>query len=238
MLRKIINKLAPQPKNDYLLSEELFVRKRLRILERYGINTILDVGANTGQYATQTLSGGFKGSIISFEPLPNEFAEIERKAKDFTWKAYNYALGDENGDAEINYSENSYSSSLLELKQETVDAIPATRVVNKIAIKVFRLDHVWDSLNIQGRNIFLKIDAQGFEEKVLIGAGKKLEQVKGIQLEMSLRQLYEGEKLYDEMIRFLKQQGFTLCLVDSGYMNEQTDELLQMDGVFMRIGQP
>ncbi len=81
-----------------------------------GITTVLDVGANVGQFAELLRLMGYRGKIISFEPLRAAYQELAAKAAaDGNWEAHNFALGMQCGHATINVSNYSVLSSLLPL---------------------------------------------------------------------------------------------------------------------------
>ena len=74
-------------------------------METCGINVVLDVGANVGQYGTGLRNVGYTGRIVSFEPLSTEFKQLSAKATaDGAWQSLNFALGDVDGSSEINVS--------------------------------------------------------------------------------------------------------------------------------------
>ena len=99
--------------------------RRARLLKDYRIDLVLDVGANTGQYARQLRELGYKGRIVSFEPLSSAVAELRRAAAyDANWQVRNHACGAENGKREIRVAANSQSSSFLPMKAEHLDAFP------------------------------------------------------------------------------------------------------------------
>jgi hypothetical protein len=80
----------------------------------------------------------------------------------------------------------------------------------------------------------LKIDTQGFEKQVIDGAANSLKHITGIQLEMSLLELYSGEMLFSEMINYIQDRGFSLYSLENGYVETSTSRLLQVDGIFFR----
>ena len=82
--------------------------------------------------------------------------------------------------------------------------------------------------------VFLKIDTQGYEAEVLAGAARLLERLAGIQLEMALVPLYEGERPFRAMLDELAALGFEPWLFLPGYFERKLARQLQVDGVFMR----
>ena len=210
--------------------------RRQHLLRRYDIDTVLDVGANTGQYAIELREDlKFAGNIVSFEPMGAEFKVLQQKARrDRKWKTFNYALGDEDGMSEINVAGNSYSSSMLEMLPAHVKAAPDSVYVGQEKIVVRKLDSMIDSVCSVDDNIYLKMDVQGFERRVLLGAEQSLRRIRTIQLEMSLRPLYEGELPFGEMHGVLLAKGFQLVSLEQGFADVETGHLLQIDGVYRR----
>jgi len=230
-LKKIINLF----KVDIIKYPNSDLRRRKKLMHNFKINKILDVGANTGQYASLTRKLGFKGEIVSFEPLLKAYQSLVLKSlKDKKWETYNFALGDKTEDAFINISKNVYSSSILEITQNHLQGAPESSYIEKEKIKVKELGDIYNDLVEDSDIVFLKIDVQGFEKNVIEGAHNILHKIKGIQLEMSIVELYKGEMLLFEMINFLGTYGFKLYSLENGFYNDNTGQLLQVDGIFFR----
>ena len=81
--------------------------------------------------------------------------------------------------------------------------------------------------------LFFKIDTQGYEFEVLKGAEKVLNRFQGILVEVSLIELYEGQKSWLEIFEFIQSHGFKLWS-DRGFSNKTNDKLLQLDLCFFR----
>ena len=99
---------------------------------------------------------------------------------------------------------------------------------------VEKLDTIFEDLKIKGKNIYLKIDTQGYEKMVLDGAVESLKNITGIQIEMALIPSYEGSLTFEEMSANLKNLGFKLTTIESGHYNKKTGKLLEVDGVFFK----
>lgn len=231
LIKKIINPF----KIDIIKYPNSDLRRRKKLFKQFRINKILDVGANTGQYAKLIRKLGFDGEIISFEPLTKAYNQLVLNAiKDKKWKTYNLALGNKEEELELNISRNVYSSSILEITAKHINSAPESDYIDKERVKVKKLDILYDKLVAEGDIVFLKIDVQGFEKNVLEGAIKILPKLKGIQLEMSIIELYKGEMLFSEMVNFLEKQGFKLYSLENGFYNNNTGQLLQVDGIFFK----
>mgnify|MGYP005631354269 CR=1 FL=1 len=206
------------------------------LLENHNIDTIIDCGANNGLYGKNLRKQGFKGEIISFEPIKKIFESLKGKSqKDKYWSAYNYALGDTNKRSTINISGNLSSSSLLEILPQHIESEPKSKVIAKEEIEIKSLSSIFDELNLNNKSIYFKIDVQGFEDKVLDGAEDIISKIKGIQIEMSLVPLYGKSILMPEMINRMKRYGFELMGVLPVFWDKSTQQMLQVDGVFFKI---
>ncbi|MBW1992307.1 MAG: FkbM family methyltransferase [Deltaproteobacteria bacterium] len=209
--------------------------RRLRLMQHYGINLIVDVGAGEGQYAVLMRQRGYRGRIVSFEPLSASFAALQAKARrDSAWEAVNLALGDHNGEAILNIAEHAVASSLLPIYPEIVSFYPGGRPVASERVSVRTLDAVIsDYLRPEDRP-FLKLDTQGYEKRVLEGAQASLPRFLGLQLELSLRPLYQGEASFLETLDYTLSQGFTLMALEPGFSHPETGRMLQVDALFFR----
>lgn len=211
---------------------------RKNVLIEKKIDVLFDVGANAGQYAQDARRQGYKGQIISFEPLPEAHKKlIKNSKKDPLWIVHGrIALGSKRGSGIINVSENSYSSSFLNITQKLLSNTPDTRYVKKINVEITTLDSVFNSYVKKSNKVFLKIDTQGFESEVLKGSDKNLRNLSGIQLELSTESLYQKQKTYEYFLTFLRKYNFHLWSIIPGYWNTKTGQMLQFDGIFIKKG--
>jgi FkbM family methyltransferase len=205
-------------------------------LQVFGIDCVLDIGANQGQFASGIRRCGYAGRIISFEPLTSAHkALLSASAGDALWEIYpRCALGERTGEAEINIAGNSESSSMLPMLEAHRRAAPQSAYLGKEVVKVRTLDEVAAPYLEDARAVFLKIDTQGFEWQVLDGARATLPHVKGILVELSLLPLYEGQHLWREVIARLETEGYTLWALKPVFSDMASGRTLQMDGIFYR----
>lgn len=212
---------------------EAHAPKLLKLMEKCGVDLVLDVGANTGQFARWLRKGGFRGEIISFEPLSDAFAALERAcAQDGNWSCHKLALGEDNGTATINISLNSASSSLLRSRDWATAVEPGIAYVGQETVDVRRLDEFLPSLT-DARRIFLKIDTQGFERHVLEGARDVMSRIAMVQLELAWTPAYEGQAELSEMAGLMREQGFVPILIEPAW-TDKNGTLREMDVVFVR----
>jgi FkbM family methyltransferase len=209
--------------------------RRMRLLEAYGIDLVLDVGANVGQYASELRSLGYRGRIVSFEPLSGAFAILQqRAARDERWTAVHAGLGAAAGKAIINIAGNSQSSSLLPMLETHVRAAPESAYVGTEEITLDTLASALEKHATPPVRALVKIDAQGYERKILDAGGPAFDRVVGAQLEMSLTPLYQGEFLIAPMIEYMAARGMQLMSIEPGYADPENGRLLQADGLFFR----
>jgi len=206
------------------------------MLSAHGVGTVLDVGANTGQYAKNLRDAGFKGRIVSFEPTSEAHSQLCRVARsDSMWTvAERMAIGDWDGRTQIHVANNSVSSSLLPMLASHRTAAPESGFVATEAVAIVRLDSIAPRFLQDDKSIFIKIDVQGFEKKVLEGAPKLLQRTVGLQIELSLTPLYDGETLFQPMVEYLRAMDFDLWGLIPGFIDKRNGRLLQVDGIFFQ----
>jgi FkbM family methyltransferase len=204
-------------------------------LRWFGADTVLDVGANIGQYADALRASGFDGQIYSFEPLAGAYRQLERRAaKDARWTAVHSAVGAQAGTLEIHVAANSHSSSALAMNSTHLDAAPQSRTVGTESAAVTTLADVVRRYGIEPERTLLKIDTQGYEAPVLDGAGELLGRFALVQLELSFVPLYDGQALYPELVARLEGLGFEWYGVDAAFVDPRSGRMLQVDGLFAR----
>jgi FkbM family methyltransferase len=209
--------------------------ERARLLRERHIDLVLDVGANEGLYAARLRADGYRGRIVSFEPLSAAFAKLERaSAGDTLWQALHTALGSRRGNALLNVAGNWASSSLLPMDARLPKIEPRTAYVATEEVGVETLDDLRPSLVRPDDRVLLKVDVQGYELEVLRGAQRTLGQVEAAQVELSLVPLYDGAPSPDEVTRFLEARGLSRRAEEPAWRHPQTGEVLQVDALFVR----
>lgn len=206
------------------------------MLASHRVDVVLDAGANIGQFALGLRRAGYAGRIVSFEPLPDAWRQLNDAARrDPRWDVPPaVALGATDGQVEINVAGNSVSSSILEMLHSHASAAPASRYVARERVPLRRLDSLAPGLVAPDAAPFLKIDTQGYETQVLDGASQLLERAAGLQLELSLVPLYAGQALYRELMDRLDAAGFDLWALWPGFTDPDNGRMLQVDAVFFR----
>jgi FkbM family methyltransferase len=199
------------------------------------IDLVVDVGANVGQYAQRIRTAGYEGRIVSFEPLSDAFETLSRNAADDPrWEVHRLALGEEDARAEINISANSWSSSLLPMRDQHLDSAPESAYIGREEVRTVPLASLWEDIASGAREPWLKLDVQGYELHVLRGAEKCLDAMRVIQAELELVPLYEGDPSWRSVLDWLQDRGFSLGGVEPGFEDPRSGRLLQFDGTFLR----
>jgi FkbM family methyltransferase len=206
-------------------------------LEKFNVDLVFDIGANVGQFASKLRSIGYNGRIVSFEPLREAHEQLQKKSyNDSKWIVHSpIAIGDFDGEIEINVSGNSVSSSVLPMLDAHSTAAAESAYVSKEKVSIKQFDSIACDYIPKGVNFFVKIDTQGFEWQVLDGAKLTLKSAKGILCELSLVPLYKGGRLWRDIIDRLQSEGFTLWAIQPGFTNPADGRTLQIDAIFFRI---
>jgi FkbM family methyltransferase len=187
-------------------------RQMGELLRALRINCVLDVGAFHGEYAAQMRSWGFAGRLISFEPVPDAFEQLQRSmGHDPLWQGKPYGLSDASGVARMNTYAVGQFNSLLSLKAESESAYKLDSSRNgTVNIQLHRLDEVLPDLlrDLPDPRVFVKTDTQGHDTKVIQGASGVLHDIVGFQAELPAVKLYEGMASMSEALDLFGELGF------------------------------
>jgi FkbM family methyltransferase len=235
ILKKIFRSIGFEVNRYNALDSDSALLQQFLVCQQ--IDLVLDVGANTGQYASMLRNLGYKNKIISFEPQEEAYSYLStNSAKDKLWDiAPRSAIGAEDDEIVINLSKNSFSSSVLPILDSLIEYAPETEYFGKETVPLFKLDTITKPYSLESFNsILLKIDVQGFEKSVIQGSLEILPLVNALQLELSLVPLYENQVLLYEMIGILSELGFEAYAIIPGFTDIKTGRMLQVDGIFIR----
>lgn len=205
------------------------------LIKKYKITTILDIGANQGQFALKIHEELPEAYIYSFEPLKDCYDILVQnlEKKQIKFKAFNFALGDVNGETKIQLNNFSPSSSILHITNAHKKLYPKSKETNERTIIVKRLDDVANELRLTD-NILIKIDVQGFEDRVIKGGTQVISRAKIVLIENSFIPLYENQALFDDIHKLLTNLGFSYYSHGDQHWNEKTNELVYEDSIYIR----
>lgn len=226
------------PKGLLLRSKGIVVDTYLSLNEPWfhnlEIKTVLDIGANIGRFS-KTLNHLLPNAqIYAFEPLPKCFDQLNSlMAGCKNFKSFNIGLGEANDTLEIEQNDFSPSSSFLQMTKTHIDAFPFTSQKSIIEVPVRRLDDVMKDY-ILNKNIMIKVDVQGFEEKVILGGQNTFEQANLLLLELSYQELYYGQPLFGDIYNYVIQMGFKFHGTLAQMKSPINKELLDADCLFIK----
>ncbi len=198
------------------------------------VRTVIDVGAHTGEFALAVSNALPDAHVLCFEPLVACQALLRKNAAKLAHcEVSDCALGDANETTIMHCNAFTPCSSLLPMLPLHTRAFPQSFSVRTERVKVRRLDDV-----LRGRilepNVFLKIDVQGYEDRVFSGAAETLKSVQGILVETTLTALYEKQLLLPQITKLLEQHGFRHAGDYGDIRHMLTGEVLQRDTLFLR----
>lgn len=198
-------------------------------------STIIDVGANVGQFSVAS-SHLFKNvQIYGFEPVPESFEKLSKNVSKLDRVTIHaLALGEQAGHIVFHVNSHSHSSSALPLTKHHLMAFPHAKEDKVITVPVTTLDNISNELNLVSP-VLLKLDVQGYEANVLKGAVETLKSVDYVLLEASFKPMYEGELLFTEIVELMQDYGFKFLRPVDFLSDDKTGEILQIDALFQKI---
>lgn len=217
-------------KNHQVLSRHL-----PHVLKQQNIHTVIDVGANAGQFSSNLRAGGFSGTIVAFEPIPAMAKVLQQRfAADRLFRVHNCGLGEEEGEMNLNVFEGNDFSSFLSTNEQSKKFFQKhTELKEVIKVPVHRLDQI-GGIDNKADNLLLKLDTQGFDLKVFAGATALLPQIKAVLIECSVIPLYEGMPDFLASLQAFRSAGF----LPSGFFPVSRDKtsmaIIEFDCVLVR----
>lgn len=210
-------------------------RHLLQILDKHAIDTVIDVGANAGQFSLRLRAAGFSGRIEAFEPIPAMARELaERFAADRLFTTHHCGLAEQDGAMELNVLAGSDFSSFLKTNENSEQYFPErTGLKEIIKVPVKRLDGI-EGIAQQESRLLLKLDTQGFDLQVFSGATALLPRIKAVLIECSVIPLYQGTPGFIESLTVFQAAGF----LPSGFFPVSRDKttlaIIEFDCMLVR----
>lgn len=205
-------------------------------LKEYQFNQLIDIGANIGQFASEFRKIYPKTHIVSFEPISNVYQQLADNFKfDTYFSSLNFGLGDADETLQININSNVASSSILELNHFHKEAHPTFLETTKESIRVAQLD----TLLVQNKfeikdNCFVKIDVQGYEDRVIRGGKQALSKAKMVMIETSFEEVYKNLATYNTIVDLMKEIGFRVLCINQVAHQKKDGKPLYADVYFVK----
>ena len=206
------------------------------ILRRLDITCVFDVGANLGQYAASLREHGYRGRIVSFEPVPQLAEQLRERARDDgDWRVYDVALGEEEGTAQMNAVPGAMSSLLTPSEFGRNWSANLTKVRPEM-VTVRRLDSVYAeaTAGIAEPRVYLKMDTQGYDVETFRGAGGCLDDVLALQSEVACVPIYDGMRRLPEMLAVYEDAGFEISGMYPVTIHRRSLRVIEFDMVMVR----
>ena len=225
-----INNLFNQKKKH-----RVFDGKLVYGLEKNKIDCFIDIGANYGQTALEIMKWGYKNEIISIEPVKECHDKLIENSKKYpNWKVLErMAIGDFDGQTDINVSEATDLSSIMEPTDLLTNSYTKVKKKHSESVPIKKLDTVFKNFETN-KNIFLKIDAQGYDYKILSHSKEFVNRVKGIMVEASLKPLYKNQESYLSYINYLNNLGMKPHMITERSFSRINKQQLQIDLVYFK----
>ncbi len=219
---KEINENVPQPSGV----ENKWIRD-------YGFKTVIDIGANEGQFAQKISEIIPSIRLICFEPLKTPFDILKSKFSNHQNSFFQFALGRKEAEVFINRNEYSPSSSLLPMAEIHKKNFSFARKESPEKILIKMLGKITKNMEVL-EPFIIKIDVQGYEIEVMSGGKEFIKKADMIIIETSFFKLYEGGPLFADVYGFLIKNGFVYAGSFEQLISPINDAVLQQDSVFVK----
>lgn len=208
------------------------------ILRELGVNCVVDVGANRGQYALRLRNAGYGGRIISFEPLVHNAEALEKLAADDPdWHVMRVALGSADNEAEMMVAGGEGKMSSLCTPSEFGKSWSRNlSTEQKESVAVRRLDGLYDDLvaGLDDPRVYLKLDTQGYDLEAFAGAGDRTEDVVGMQSEVACVPIYDNMPRLPQQLKVYEAAGFELTGMYPVTIDRTSLRVIEFDAVMIR----
>jgi FkbM family methyltransferase len=203
-------------------------------VKQAGINTVIDIGAHAGEFSSAIRTILPNARIYAFEPQPDCYDRLRDKLGRYgSFQAFQVALGERSGQVKFWRSSFSKSSSVLEMARLHQEVFPWSARTVPVSVQLEMLDHYLDRIELTPK-VLVKIDVQGYEDRVLQGGMRLLKRVDYLLVEVSFRPLYEGQAHFKEVYDFLVQSGLSYAGNLDQLLSPLDDSILQADALFVR----
>ena len=186
--------------------------QQVRSLDEYAV--VVDVGANSGQSARHFLKLFPRATIYCLEPDPRAFAELTRFAElEPRVRPHNLALAERSEERQLNINAVSTTNSFLNVAPTAGLFIDPglLRQMGMCTVRTMTLPEFCSMVGIEKIDL-LKLDTQGFEDRILLGCKDWLapSRIGVIKTEVLFMRHYENQAEADVVMRLLREKGFKL----------------------------
>ena len=234
MIHKIVNSLGYEivSKKKTKTHPEYNIWHWLRSTQN--IRTVIDIGAFNGAVAL-FLSRNFNlSSLYAFEPLTAYIPEIKKKLAHIpNLQIMNVALSDHTGTEILHQNTYAPASSLMHVSNISKEEFPKTSGETDVPVQVERLDDVIKHDKLE-KEIFIKIDVQGVEDRVIRGGEKIFSVARCVLIEMSFVPMYDGQPLFEDVHTLLVEKGFRFHGMKNQIHSEKSGEPLFSHCLYIR----
>lgn len=234
LVRKILNRLGYEVRRINAASGQYSPDMWTWLRSSGGIRTIVDIGANNGDFAEYLASYFDARRTLAIEPLPSLTAKIRDRSKTIrNLTVFECALADYDGRTTL--FENAYApaSSLLQVSRLSMQEFPQTAGLQKeIGVEVHRLDDLIDPNELE-ESVLIKVDVQGLEDKVIRGGERTFRAAKFVLIEMSCVAMYDGQPLFEEVHELLAGMGFRFAGIKNQVDSPKTGQPLFMHCLYV-----
>lgn len=196
--------------------------------------TVIDVGANIGQFTIASSMIFPDVEVHAFEPVPEAVCSLKKNVCSLAnVRVYELALGERQGHTILHVNSHSQSSSILALDTPHLEAFPREREARNIEVELTTLDAVFEKIDLKPP-VLLKLDVQGYEAQTLEGGSRALKRCDYVVLEASFKPLYHGEVPFTEILGMMERKNFCFLRPVGWLTDPRTGEVLQLDALFKR----
>jgi FkbM family methyltransferase len=203
-------------------------------IQQANIRTVIDIGANVGQFAGAAHHLLPQATIHSFEPLGDCYREMVARMADVSnFHAYQVALGNDDAVIEFNRNAFSQSSSVLPMARLHREAFTWSAHSDTVKVEMRRLDDFADEMSL-APEVLIKIDVQGYEDRVLLGGERVIKMARYVMTETSLESLYEGQASFERVYEIMNEYGFKYAGNMDQLLSTIDGRVLQADALFVQ----
>lgn len=203
----------------------------LKWILNHHISTIIDVGSHKGESYALFRKILPAANYIGFEPIDDCYAQLKKNTSgDKNAQVFQFAVSDTDGTSTFYLTDQSHCSSLLKPEQST-EEYAGNHIEQQVELR--KLDTLLEKQTLE-KNILVKIDVQGAEEKVLRGARKVLTQATVVIIEISFAPLYKDQPDFHSIYSFMTELGYKYTGAFDQFTQQTTGRVMQQDAIFVR----